>query len=350
MELQSPALIGLHPKSLFYTSTETKIIKTVMQAAIGVPRKLPIIFNKKIIAWVQGAYNSNRVKIWANTGIDQIINAFTVDGQQYSSHFSSLNTSSTSSANKWYDMFPVGPNAGTYSGSARTARQFTDMDLGALPHGGNVSPKVKFMTGGYFIDQDAVDLVLIYDRVLTYDGCVPNTTTQTMTNTLAAQRYISAGQLGLCIMPTIQVGLSGGSNLAALTYVNQSGTSHTVPSPTLMVGNTGTTASVSQPSIIAFSLSSGSGPVFIPLAAGDAGVQSITSYSMSATVTGSICFALVHPIAWLACPATGQGAEYDFLRQIPACERIYDGACIDFVQFSNSSFPLFTGALDFVWA
>lgn len=347
---QSPAIIGLRSKTLYHPSAETKAINAVSRVVAGFNRRLPVLFGNRIIAWIEGAYG-NAVKVWATTGIDAIINAFTVNGQQYSSHFSSLNSNATNATTKWFDMFPVGPNGGLYNGTAFTARQCTDTDFGSIPHGGNVSPKVKMLTGGYFIDQQSTNIVLLYDRVLTYDSCTISTSVANMTNTLSAQRYIGGSQLGLCIMPTIQSALSGGSNLAALTYVNQSGTSHTVPSPTLLQGNTGAvSAGVNQAAMIAYSLSGGSGPVFLPLAAGDSGVQSITSFQMNATVTGSICFALVHPIAWLVGPATGQGAEYDFLRQVSACERIYDGACLDFVQFGNGSFPEFTGALDFVWA
>jgi hypothetical protein len=353
----APALIGLLPKSRFGPSDETRAIKACIRAARGVDQRLPVIHGNKIVAWVEGSSWHRDVKVWMIGGIDQLINAATVNGQTLSQNFTFISSGASFNANEWWDLWPVG--GGDYSGTAFTSRQFTDTTAGAIPHGGNVSPKTKVITSAYIVDESTIGVYMLYDRVLSYEACDMTGALKNLTNSLAAQRYIGAGQPGLRIMSTVQLSLLS-SNLTALSYTNQAGTAgQAMPTGTTISTNTppGSPVTGTTAAAMGWSWNGGVGPTWIlllPMATGDTGVQSIQSYTTSSLQASSpVAFVLVHPIAFIPTPAAGTGGQYDLVRQLPVLERIFDGACLSFainMNTSGGSFVQPMGAVDFIWA
>jgi hypothetical protein len=68
---------------------------------------------------------------------------------------------------------------------------------------------------------------------------------------------------------------------------------------------------------------------FMPLAAGDLGVQQVNSYVINANATGGTgCIVLHRPICTIPLVAANVPGERDFLNQIPSLPRIYDDACL----------------------
>jgi hypothetical protein len=82
------------------------------------------------------------------------------------------------------------------------------------------------------------------------------------------------------------------------------------------------------------------GGAFIPLAAGDCGMRSITNVTWSAANTGLHAFCMVKPLTTLPLPAALVPAERDLVMQLANLERVFDGACLTFFVF----FPVATGA------
>lgn len=262
----------------------------------------------------------------------------------------------------WNDFWPCcgNPEPGTYPGTAKTLRQLDDTVVGSIYHGGNVSTDTKhllhqqYLHGNVFGGTSNIGVMLLVDRVATYESCPMGTSTQTMTNSLTAQRYVGTGLPGLQIVCTTQVNhTSNGGTLASLTYVDQDGnTGISLPNPTLVGMEPRQTPSATAAASV------NGGPEqspFLPLVAGDSGVRSITNYTTNQTdATGLLCFALVYPIAYLAVCDPSSSVGYgmaEYIRRTPALPRIYDGACLNVMGMhrSNSQTVVMQGMLGFGW-
>jgi hypothetical protein len=356
MELisHSPAIVGLRRKALYSGSDERRAMCLALTAACGLGNNfnLPVIYGNRIIGRVRKTLDGS---LWAASSLDQLINAETVLGQALTQSFSKLQNNTNLTIGAWYDHFTVGPDGESYSGAALTSRQFTDTSHGCIPHGGNVSPLIKLVTGAYALSPLCSGVWLLYDRVLDYESCTINGATQAMVNSVAAQRYIAAGQPGLSIMCTMQAPTGGAFNLSGLTYVNQNGLSHTVPTSTTLVGDTTAVVTPSNfdptQSAIRYNSTAGGNLLYLPLATGDSGAQSITNFTTSAAQTGSLCFTLAYPLAILPIPAPGNGGESDWLRQTVLMKRIYDGASLFWnILVSTNQSSFFGGHINFVWS
>lgn len=355
MLAEAPALVGLPPKWLYTRSEEDRALKIATSAARGIEVPLPVLCGGRQIAWVRGR-RDGRVDVWrcALNGLDQMISAATQSGQRLSQVYNKI-SAATLTASGWFDYYPVGPGGGTFTGAALTARQFTDTSAGAIPHGGSVSPSIKVITGGWGLIHNMGACILLYDRVLAYEACTINGALQNMTNTLTAQRYISTGQSGLQMMLTLQAAIGAARDLTALAYTDQAGnTGQAMPTgTTITMTSTATTPDTGTPArcIAQYAGGATSDVLFLPLAAGDSGVQKIESFTTNAATTGTILFALVHPIAYITTPNAALAGQYDFLRQLAVIERIYDGACLNLaVCATSTSNAAIVGALDFVWS
>lgn len=353
---RGPALVGLRRKSIWNPSAVDDVIRRGVEAARGIDRALPILHDGQIVAWAQGRQGSTDV-MWrphdklhaAFTTYDSIINAISNAGKEYDRTWSKAHTTAPV-ANNWMDLWPVGgdPVSGSYPGAARTAVQWTDTSTGAMFMGGNVSTDNKHLTTMFALATAGVPppTLMLYDRVLTYEACAFVAGNQTMTNTLPAQRYISAGQSGLKIAVTGQTVL--GATAAAFTqlrYTDQDGNAlqimPVVANVNVIVSAAAPTATlgarVVSPSVAAATLPVGP---FMPLAAGDGGVRLINDYTMSAANTGTLAFVLLQPLAYIPLQLAGQGVLIDMVMQLAGLERIYDGACLAFMAY----FPAATGA------
>jgi len=329
-------------------------IRMALLGARAVDRVMPVLDPRgKVAAWVCGApwWARDRRPMWAParpgdrahplqcgfTTYDDLIAETSNAGKMYRVHWSKGATTAPVASN-WYDLWPVGgtPVAGTYPGAARVATQWSDTSTGAMWCHGNVSTDTKHVLYGYGLSSAAQPtLLFVYDRVLTYEACAFSTSNQTMTNGVAAQRYISAGQPALKVMTTCQTALGAtASTFTQLRYTDQDGnTLQSIPTtapnnvivsaaaPTATLG-----ARIVHPSASGATLTAGP---FMQLAAGDGGVRLINDFTCSGANTGTLAFVLMHPIAWFPLTGTaGVPVMLDFVMQLAGLERIYDGACL----------------------
>lgn len=339
-----------------------RAILEACRAARGTYAITPVIFGGKIVAMVQGYWDPSIVHFKPTTqwcGFNSYVdlqNAMN-RGQRFSVTF--MKADSTSGAG-WEDMWCIAadPRAGDYSGAAATARQLNDQTTGAVqqhftPGGSNTTHLVRLYNRQ--VGTTARCSICIYDRVLTYDKEVISTTTTTMTNALAAQRYISAGEPGLLIMVTQTTGTGIGatpSNLTTLTYVDDDGNlGQTVPTDTTLnwaVSFGSASSTVSAAPILPFTNSIGYSP-FLPLAPGDTGVRSITDYTSSANNTGDVCMALIRPLAWLQIHSTQMTNSVEFSRNLMLLERLYDGACMSVLLRNSAVNFQVNETVEFAW-
>ena len=253
------------------------------------------------------------------------------------------NATTAGVAANWYSMWPVGGQPGSgpmFTGTDLTHQRTTDLTTGALYHGGNKSTDTKHLLYSWVLASAGatppiimlVDMVGYYPLATGFSGAL-----QTMVNTSGPDRYVSAGQSGLQAV-LVNGALNGATvNINALLYVDQDGNAGAMPTvPTVAV----TGAAVLPTATLGARVLTIIGGPFIPLAAGDCGMRSITSVTSSAAMTGLLAFLMVKPLMTLPCTTALIPSERDLVMQIANLERVYDGACLAWLVF----FPVATGA------
>jgi hypothetical protein len=148
---------------------------------------------------------------------------------------------------------------------------------------------------------------------------------------------------------TPSVALGAGTPNVQLTYTDASGNTGNTTPTTLPISN----ASAPIGQIEYSGTGAGKFGPFIPLAAGDAGIQSVQQFSYSATHTsGTTNLVLCRPLLTLPMTTIGVAAERDLLNQIFSLPRVYDGACLVWLMYAGAATPVtsaFYGHLDFGW-
>lgn len=368
-------------KSRMNPSAVTATQVAAIEAVRGIDRLLPVMHGRRVVGatfappWWACAKRPDlfpddvlfrpldlsleQYQKWAGfVSYDDLISEITQSGKFFSAKFSKGNTSAVI-ANNWYDLWPVGgsPQAGAYGGTAFTARQFADTTVGALYHAGDASPDTKHMVSMDARSTGGTPTLILYDRVLSYEACTFNASVnQAMTNTLPAQRYISAGQPGMKILTTCQTALGAtAANFTQLQYTDQAGTTlQSMPvaafnaiivsaaAPTTTLG-----ARIVSPSVTGATLTQGP---YMPLAAGDGGVRLIANYTTSAANTGTMAFVLGAPLATIPIQVAGITTLIDLVQQLVGLYQVYAGACLSFLAFfPAATAATFDGSVTVAW-
>jgi len=94
---------------------------------------------------------------------------------------------------------------------------------------------------------------------------------------------------------------------------------------------------------------------FMPIAAGDTGTRRLQNIILtSAGVTGGVFnTCLVKPLLTLPLSVVGVAAERDLVNQIPSMPRVYDGACLVWLIYTQVAVPnntAYYGHIDFGWS
>jgi hypothetical protein len=112
-----------------------------------------------------------------------------------------------------------------------------------------------------------------------------------------------------------------GHNWTVCTYTDQANAASTLPSVT---GNSGA---------IVDRLDQPLQQWFVPLESGDVGIKAWTQMQCNAAVaTGAINFCIGHPIGFMAFPVINSTLPYDWLTNRDQAPRIFDNACISFLE------------------
>lgn len=132
----------------------------------------------------------------------------------------------------------------------------------------------------------------------------------------------------------------------ALGYTNSAGVASraTPTSPSLPIGKTAASSSH-----ILYSGATGAGKFgpYMPLASGDAGIQSIQTIQNNASyVSGSYTVALVKPLARVPLNVLGQDTAMDFTSTFPSFPQVFDGAALYWLWKSGVATPA-NSAIDF---
>ena len=248
-------------------------------------------------------------------------------------------------------------NGGTYTvniSQTVTAQTITGTAYpNGLYTGGDVSPLIKNVlnVSGYSAAATSNPAVLmLVDQVAMFTvSSVTTTTAQSFTGTQTLPRYTDGAGLQAYIVPSVVMG--AGTPTIRLNYTNAAGTAGQL-TPASPVLPTATTASPVG-SIIYSGTGAGKYGPFLPLAAGDTGIQSIQSITLSATMTsGCLVVVLCRPIFTLPLTTVGIASERDLVNQLPSMPRIYDGANLQWLMYAGAATPVNTayyGNLDVAW-
>ncbi len=357
-------LIGAR-KTLWNPSATDRAMRIAINANTGLDTVMPVFHGGRIVGYTRGKPGSLDVEWRGPTGIEQratnyndLIDWATSDPPQRGPCPWAKVHNTAPVANNYMDLWPVGgqPEAGGYTGVALTALPHTGAEAGALYNFGNKSPLQKFSTLGWVLSSGGTPSITLYDRVLTYEACTFVAGQQLMVNTLPATRYVSTGLSGMKIMVTAQTVLNAtAANLTELTYVDQDGNGGALMPTTVTVSHivsaaaptTTLGARVISPSLAA--ATSIMAP-YLPLAAGDGGARSITSFTWSAAPTGTVCFVMARPLCTIPIAAAGIPSMYDLTLGVNAMERIYDGACLAMLAyFPAATLTNLMGEFDVTW-
>jgi len=215
---------------------------------------------------------------------------------------------------------------------------------GALP--GGLSAGTDYWT----IRQSATTSKLASSRANAIAGTAIDLTTNgtgTQTITTYLPRYTDGAGVGAIV--TCNTACGAATPNLSITYTNSAGTGSRTTPATLPAGKTSP--------IIGHIPYSGTGAgkygPAMPLAGGDAGVQSVQQLNLSASyVSGTLAWMLARPLLTLPMTTVGVAAERDLLNQLPSLPRVYDGACLAWLLYAGAATPVssaFYGHLDFGW-
>ncbi|MBX9793596.1 MAG: hypothetical protein K2Y02_04780 [Burkholderiaceae bacterium] len=250
-------------------------------------------------------------------------------------------------AGVWTDlsMAPGNPPANFYASEPLIAATLPSSK--GIYTGPNVSPATKHltrlssMTGGA---NGAPLVMLLCDYLLYYPFIdMDSLDVQLFDNTVVLPRRESF------VAPrAFMVALSNftGSGVFTYTYTNSSGVAGRV-SPAI------TCNSVNSPGTLIHSSPSTAGTFgpFLPMQAGDIGVQSVQSVQFSVPNGGLAAIVLADPLDNTLIVSQTAPAERDFARDITSLTRIQAGACLNFLALPNASLatvPLL-GTAEFAW-
>lgn len=237
-------------------------------------------------------------------------------------------------AGGWFDlsMSPGNPSPNYYIGSPGVFTPLSQSDNGGIRHGANVAPNRKFLRKLMVMTSlsTAVPLPMKLMDYLGFYGFIDESVLeeQFLDNTLAPTRSTVGAQL----MPVIVAGQTGGQPFT-VTYTNQDGVAGRVTQPVVM-------SSAAINGRILHSIQAGAsepnnGP-FLPLQAGDSGVQSAQSVTIGGIGdVGLFALVIVRPIASISLSAIDAPTEIDYLTDMASLPTIEYDAYLNLLALPN---------------
>ena len=239
----------------------------------------------------------------------------------------------TTGAGVWFDlsMSPGNPAPNYYIGSPGVFTLLKQSTDGGLRHGGNVSPKRKYLRKlmAQTVTATAVPLPMI---LLDYIGFYPFIDEsildeQFMDNTVSPTRY--ADGKGVQLMPVTVAGHTGGQPFT-VNYTNSDGVAGRVTKTVTMSTQfvNGTILHSQQ----AAALNANNGP-FLPLQTGDSGVQSVQSVTIGGVGdVGLFALVMVKPLATFSLFGIDAPTEVDYFVDMASMPQIQDDAYLNFIS------------------
>jgi len=268
---------------------------------------------------------------------DYIANALTVSNYGQRITFSKSVPSNTV-ANTYTTLWDSTgiPAAGGYSGTTYQGQQVTSSTTGALSFTNATSPRKLFLLGGYgnTPTASANGTLIILDRLLYHPGINHATTgTTAMTGGSSLPRYTTGA--GVMMFLEVTTGLNATAHTIAFSYTDSA-------------GNPGNSTTAITPIASSAARRIPYAGLYIPLAAGDTGVRSVESVTVTgAGATGTSALVLAKPIATLPLASVGVQGKFDLLKDELDLPQITNNAALMFIVVSPSgaTTPSYIGGL-----
>lgn len=264
-------------------------------------------------------------------------------------------------AGNWYDLsLPAGnPVANTYPGTALTGVVPTESTGWGLYHGGNVSTDTKQVLNASAFSAVATavpGVLMLVDIVKYWPGCnMLVNTAQTLIAGTALTRYTNGAGLRAFVTATALTGTSAGTPVMTMAYTNTADAAKTLGAT---VNFTAGAANVPTPGKIVHSgVAANNHAPFLPLAAGDTGMKSITEFRCTTAYTGATvataAVVLCKPLMSVPIVTLGVAGERNTIFQIPSSVKVEDGACLAWIYFAGANTAASTsimGHVDLGWS
>lgn len=272
----------------------------------------------------------SRKQLGAITTLDGALAAYFGGGNRT---FSFLKSGTTGVVNSTNTLWFVGsqPAAGAAAAAAPGGTVPTDATTGSWTFD-NPSSGTQHFVFGNPIASVAANTLLLYDRIFSVTKTMASTATEAVTGVPTRYQSTTGGAADSAennfLMIECRTALPATAhNWTVCIYTDQGGTgSVNLPSVT---GNS---------SNIINRLDQPAGTWFCPLASGDTGIQQLDQMQCSASVaSGAIDFTIGHPIAFMPCGIANFVCEKDGLTTSISLERIFDDACLAFLEICKSA-------------
>lgn len=260
--------------------------------------------------------------------------------------FTFSKTSTGGTSGRWGDRWASGnyPATGSAGAAAPSGTAWTDASTGAWPFNNpDTGDRQYFVQGEYGHDAAGGGAVMLYDRLFSVAKTMNSTATEAVTG--VPTRYQSTTSTdddyaaGNFLFPTVISTIAATAhNWTVCTYTDQGGNAGTVPSIAGVSGAATNTVDLAGPNW------------FMPLATGDVGVQTLTQMQCDALVaTGTLDFAIGHPIAWLPSP-TNQNVigVINGINSAFQITRIFDDAALSLLSAFNGGSAILNGSFQTV--
>lgn len=302
------------------------------------------------------------------SSLDDFINETTVNGKFVRTDWNKNALPTTAqTAGMWYDLACGAGNPGSDtdygSGGGNTNLAFRALDdtstaSPGIPHGGNVSTDTKHIVNASAFTAAATTapcVLMLIDRLGFYP--ITSTTTtgdQALNNTVVfpTGRHTSGAGLRAYVVASsgsATTAMGAATPNIRITYTNQAGTAGKLTPSTLPVGTT----AAAKGNIVYSGTGAGKYGPFLPLAAGDSGIQSVQQFNLSASyVSGNLNLVICRPLLTLPITTLGVAAERDLMNQVPSLPRVYDGANLSWLLYAGAATPVNSaiyGHLDYAW-
>jgi hypothetical protein len=275
------------------------------------------------------------LSVGAFASIDAVIAAYT-GGKGQQLVFQKTGSATSAAANSEDLWVAAGvPGAGAAGAAAPGGTAHTVANTGAIGFQNLGAANSGHYLNWMLTTTTASNSLLLYDRLFSVAKTMNSTATEAVTGTPSRYQNQTAGTIdyiggNFCFpMNPTTVLPATAHNWTVCQYTNQGGTTgQSFPS----------VAGISAGTVGGIDLAAGAGSWFMALSAGDTGVKALTQMQCSALVaTGTITFAIGHPIAINACPIANVACLDDGLYTALNLTPILDSACLTFLELPKPS-------------
>lgn len=264
---------------------------------------------------------------------DDIITALSVNGTGELSQF--YKTGLVTTAGNLFSLWAAGgyPTSGTF-GTSLTGRAVDNTFTASMAFTNAAAGTNKHMLSAGVGSTVSLGSVLFYDRIYEYPFTgtatsgtfsVPTLVTRDMAGASAGaaqmmfhENFSNTATAAVTVTPTYTNSAGTGSRTNAYTSIATSAVGGTVANPV--------------------------GRIFLPLAAGDKGVRSIQSYTLSASLlAANQNFVIGRPLTLLPMLASNSYVQRDLVLQLANMPRLYDGTAIAHMVLANTTSSLCWG-------